>query len=47
LQPALDAGLGLLPSELVSGQKLTADDMEGIDMLMAKLRERARKVISE
>ncbi|KAF8245093.1 Fes1-domain-containing protein [Wilcoxina mikolae CBS 423.85] len=44
LQPALDAGLELLPSELLAGQELKADNMEGIDALMAKLRERAANV---
>ncbi|KAF8538236.1 armadillo-type protein [Trichophaea hybrida] len=44
LQPALDAGLESLPSELLAGQELKADNMEGIDALMTKLRERAANI---
>jgi hsp70-interacting protein len=43
---ALKAAMETLPSELTAGKELDAEDMEGIDELMARLRQRCAKVIS-
>ncbi|KAH8149968.1 uncharacterized protein LAJ45_06121 [Morchella importuna] len=45
-EPSLKQALDLLPEELALKKDLDAEDMESIDELVRKLRERVKKVIS-
>ncbi|KAL7266034.1 hsp70 nucleotide exchange factor fes1 [Rhizina undulata] len=45
-EPSLKQAVELLPDEIVQGRDIQADNMEAIDGLINRLRERAKKVIN-
>jgi hsp70-interacting protein len=39
-QPAINVAVKELPKEIVGGEKVDAEDMDAIDKIMGRLRER-------